>query len=45
VFLEPDSILLPTKRIVDQALERHTNMQMMKKGEKLLKNFKDFAVL
>jgi hypothetical protein len=45
VFLEPDFILLPTERIVDEALERRAKMQMMKKGEQLLKNVKDFVVL
>jgi hypothetical protein len=45
VFLEFDSILLPTERIVDEALERRANMQMMKKGEQLLENVKDFVVL
>jgi hypothetical protein len=44
-ILEPDSILLLTKRIVDGALERCANMQMMKKGEQLLENVKDFVVL
>jgi len=45
VLLEPDSILLPTERIVDEALERCANMQMMKKGEQLFENVKDFVVL
>jgi hypothetical protein len=45
VFLEPDSILLSTERIVDEALEQHANMQMMKKGEQLLENVEDFVVL
>jgi hypothetical protein len=33
MFLEHDSILLPTERIVDEALECRTDMQTMKKGE------------
>jgi hypothetical protein len=45
VFLEPDSILLPTERIIDEALEHRANMQMMKKGKQLLENVKDFVVL
>jgi hypothetical protein len=44
-ILELDSILFPTERIVDKALERRANMQMMKKGEQLLENVKDFVVL
>jgi urease gamma subunit len=44
-ILEPDSILLPTERIVDEALEGRANMQMMKKGEQLLENVKDFVVV
>jgi hypothetical protein len=45
VFLEPNSILLLTKRIVDEDVERRVDMQMMKKGEQLFKNVKDFTVL
>jgi hypothetical protein len=37
--------LLPTERIVDEALECRANMQMMKKGEQVLENIKDFVVL
>ncbi len=33
MFLELDSILLPTERIMDEVLERRANMQMMKKSE------------
>jgi len=44
-ILELDSILFPIERIVNEALERRANMQMMKKGEQLLKNVKDFVVL
>ncbi len=40
MHLEPDSILLPIERIIDEALERHADMQTMKKGEQLLKNGK-----
>jgi hypothetical protein len=42
---QPDSILLSTERIVDEAFEHRANMQMMKKGEQLLENVKDFVVL
>jgi hypothetical protein len=45
VFLEPDSILLLTKRIVDEALECRVDMQMTKKGEQLLENVKDSVAL
>jgi predicted transcriptional regulator len=45
VFSKPDSILLSTERIVNEALERRAYMQMTKKGEQLLKNVKDFVVL
>jgi hypothetical protein len=45
VFLEPNSILLLTKRIVNEDVERRVDMQMMKKGEQLFKNVKDFTVL
>jgi hypothetical protein len=45
MFLESDSILLSTKRIVDEALECHANMQMTKKGEQLFKNVKDSITL
>jgi len=45
MFLEPDSILLPTERIVDEAQECRANMQMMKKSEQVLENIKDFVVL
>jgi hypothetical protein len=45
VFSEPDSILFPIERIVDEALERHANMQMTKKCEQLFKNIKDSTAL
>jgi hypothetical protein len=45
VFLKPDSILLLIERIVDDALEHHTDMQTMKKGKQLLENVKDSAAL
>jgi hypothetical protein len=45
VFLEPNSILLLTERIIDEALKHRANMQMMKKGEHLLENVKDSTVL
>jgi hypothetical protein len=45
VFLKPDSIFVLIERIVDEALEHRANMQMMKKGEQLLENVKDFVVL
>jgi hypothetical protein len=45
MFLKPDSILFPLERIIDEALEYRTNMQMMKKREQLLENVKDFVVL
>jgi hypothetical protein len=45
VFSEPDSILLPTEIIVDEALKRLTNMQTMKKGEQVLENVKDSVAL
>jgi len=40
MFLELNSILLPTERIVDEALECCADMQTMKKGEQLLENVK-----
>jgi hypothetical protein len=45
MFLKPDSILLLTERIIDEVLEHRANMQTMKKGEQLLENVKDSAVL
>ncbi len=45
MFLEPDSILLLIERIVDEVVERCGDMQMMKKGEQLFKNVKDFVAL
>ncbi len=45
MFLEPDSILLLIERIINEALERRANMQMMKKGEQLFENVKNFVVL
>jgi hypothetical protein len=45
VFSKLDSILLPTERIVDEALECRADMQTTKKGEQLFENVKDFATL
>jgi predicted transcriptional regulator len=45
MFSEPDSILLVIERIVNKVMERRTYMQTTKKGEQLLENVKDFAVL
>jgi hypothetical protein len=45
MFSEPDSIFLPTERIVNEALEHRVHMQTMKKGEQLLENVKDFVAL
>jgi hypothetical protein len=45
VFSEPNSILFPFERIVDEAVEPHANMQMMKKGKQLLENIKNSAML
>jgi hypothetical protein len=45
VFSEPDSIFLPTERIVDKALERRIDMQTTKKGEQLLENVKNSTAL
>ncbi len=45
MFSELDSIFLLIKRIIDEALERYTDMQTTKKGEQLLENVKDFVAL
>jgi hypothetical protein len=41
LFSEPNSILLSIERIIDEALERRADMQMMKKDEQLLDNVKN----
>jgi hypothetical protein len=45
MFLKFNSILLRTKKIIDEALEHRANMQTTKKGKQLFKNVKNFAVL
>jgi hypothetical protein len=45
VFSELDSFFIPTEKIVDEALERHADMQTTKKGEQLLENVEDFTTL
>jgi len=45
MFLEPNSIFLPTKKIIDEAMEHCVDMQMTKKGGQLLKNVKNSVVL
>jgi hypothetical protein len=45
VFLDPDFILLPTERIVNEALKHYVDIQTTKKGEQLLENLKNSTAL
>jgi hypothetical protein len=45
VFSELDSILLLIEKIIDNAVECRIEMSTTKKGEQLLENVKDSAVL